>query len=250
MDSVTSVGSLESRTMDLHVSCLWFVLLGGTQCLRCWIHDDGALGTLGGLRESPESDYFMFSTHNIFLQQNFNLIKNKVSLFKQQVWMVTWVFSKTIKRRNRPTWLSWLMGQAIYLASGLELKEARLLNWDPYEASRKDKLAQVPLSPGPPTTLWLLSKPSSNFSVMPTLLQKKWAWQSTVCSHWYICKKFWNYPSPTQVADWNLSYYYYFRSWKAVILRYMTYAFFLNKNNPKCTTSSVAFSFLYYLNIQ
>ena len=89
MDSVTSVGSLESRTMDLHVSCLWFVLLGGTQCLRCWIHDVGALGTLAGLRESPESDYFMFSTHNIFLQQNFNLIKNKVSLFKQQVWMVT-----------------------------------------------------------------------------------------------------------------------------------------------------------------
>lgn len=92
----------------------------------------------------------LFSTHNIFLQQNFNLIKNKVFLFKQQVWMVTWVFSKTIKRRNRQTWLSWLMGQAIYLASGLEIKEARLLNWDPYEATRKDKLAQVPLSPQPP----------------------------------------------------------------------------------------------------
>ena len=42
------------------------------------------------------------------------------------------------------------MGQAIYLASGLEIKEARLLNWDPYEATRKDKLAQVPLSPQPP----------------------------------------------------------------------------------------------------
>lgn len=88
MDSITSVDSLESRTTDLHVTCLWFVLLGGTQCLRCWIHYDGALGTVGGLREGPESDYFMFSTHNIFLQQNFNLIKNKVSLFKQQVWMV------------------------------------------------------------------------------------------------------------------------------------------------------------------
>ena len=197
MDSITSVDSLESRTTDLHVTCLWFVLLGGTQCLRCWIRGDGALGTVGGLREGPESDYFMFSTHNIFLQQNFNLIKNKVSLFKQQVWMVMWVFSKTVKRRNRPTWLSWLMGQTIYSANGLEIKEARLLNWDPYEATRKDKLApSSPQSWVPPTTLWLLSKPS-NFSVMPTLLQKKWASQSTVWSHWYICKNFWNYPTPT-----------------------------------------------------
>lgn len=164
--------------------------------------------------------------------------------------MVIGVFSKTIKRRNRPTWLSWLTGQTIYLANGLEIKEARLLNWDPYEATRKDKLApSSPQSWAPHNTL-ALSKPSSNFSVMPTLLQKKWAWQSTVWSHWYICKNFWNCPTPTQVADWILSYYHYFRSWKAVILRHMTYAFFLNKNYPKCTTSSVAFSYLYYLNIQ
>ena len=69
----TLVDSLKSRTTDLHVTCLWFVLLGGTPCLRCWIHGDGALGTVGGLREGPESDYFMFSTHTIFLQQNFKL---------------------------------------------------------------------------------------------------------------------------------------------------------------------------------
>ena len=69
----TSVDSLESRTTDLYVICLWFVLLGGTPCLRCWIRGDGTLGTVGGLREGPESDYFMFSTHTIFLQQNFKL---------------------------------------------------------------------------------------------------------------------------------------------------------------------------------
>ena len=79
IDSITLVHSLESRTADLYVTCLWFVLLLGTQCLRCWTHDDGALGTVEGLREGPESAYSMFSTHNIFLQQNFNLIKNKVS---------------------------------------------------------------------------------------------------------------------------------------------------------------------------
>ena len=76
----TLVESLESRTMDLYVLCLWFVLLGGAQCLRCWIHEDGALETVGGLREGPESDYIMFSIQTIFLQQNFNLsIKNNIS---------------------------------------------------------------------------------------------------------------------------------------------------------------------------
>ena len=69
----TLVDSLESRITDLHVTCLWFVLLGGTQCLRCWVHSDDALRTVGGLGEGPESDYFMFSTHTIFLQQNFKL---------------------------------------------------------------------------------------------------------------------------------------------------------------------------------
>ena len=73
----TLVESRESRTTDLYVICLWFVLLGGTQCLRCWIHSDDALGTVGGLREGPESDYFMFSTHNIFLRKTSTLLKIK-----------------------------------------------------------------------------------------------------------------------------------------------------------------------------
>ena len=82
----TLVESLESRTADLYVICLWFVLLGGTRCLRCWIHGDGALGTVGGLREGPESDYFMFSTHTMFLQQNFTLaIINNFDLLKRQL---------------------------------------------------------------------------------------------------------------------------------------------------------------------
>lgn len=64
--------SLESRTADLYVICLWFVLLGGTR-----VSGAGsvvmALWGQGGLREGPESDYFMFSTHTVFLQQNFKL---------------------------------------------------------------------------------------------------------------------------------------------------------------------------------
>lgn len=38
------------------------------RCLRCWIHGDGALGTVGGGSGKGQSpDYFMFSTHTIFL---------------------------------------------------------------------------------------------------------------------------------------------------------------------------------------
>ena len=119
---------LESRTRDLYVTGLWFVLLGGTQSLRCWIHGDGALGAVGGLREGPESDYFMFSTHTIFLQQNFTLsVINNVYLLKRQVVrIVTWIFGKTINMSNRLTWLSWLMDQAMHLVTGQEIKGARL----------------------------------------------------------------------------------------------------------------------------
>ena len=45
------------------------------------------------------------------------------------------------------------MGQAIYLATGLEIKKARLLNWDLYKAPRTDKPGQVPLSQVVPNTL-------------------------------------------------------------------------------------------------
>ena len=144
----TLVESRESRTTDLYVICLWFVLLGGTQCLRCWIHSDDALGTVGGLREGPESDYFMFSTHTIFLQQKFTLaIINNVYLLKQQVVrIVTWIFGKTINISNRLTWLSWLMDQAMHLVTGQEIQGAKVLKWHSYEAPRLDKPGQVPLS--------------------------------------------------------------------------------------------------------
>lgn len=68
--------------------------------------------------------------------------------------MVTWVFGKTIMKRNRTKWLEELVGQIIYLATGQELKEARILNWEPYKAPRMDKSSQVPHL-GAPWYTWL-----------------------------------------------------------------------------------------------
>ena len=164
--------------------------------------------------------------------------------------MVTWIFGKILKGflllkgRNRSTWLSWLMDQAIYSATGLEFKKARLLNWDPYKAPGMDKSCQVPLSEEAPNTLWLLSKPSLTFSVMLTPLKEKWACQSADWSLWYVCRSLalphlhtsgrldFELLSLSQIlkgSDFKIHHLCLSRS-----------RLFLNKNNPKRGTSSLA----------
>ena len=138
---------LEPLEWGTMVMCLRFLLLGGTLGIRCWIHDDCALVTEEELSEGQESNYITFSTYNTFLWQHFSLaIKHIVYLFKWPVvGTVAWLFGKTIKGRNRTTWLAELMGQIIYLVTEQKRKEARILNLDSYKAPGMDKFSHVPL---------------------------------------------------------------------------------------------------------
>ena len=145
----TLMESLESRTRDLYVTCLWFVSLGGTQCLRCWIHGDGALGTVGrGVGSGKVQNLFtLYSVPTPYFCSktlNFSSFKNNIYLLKHQVVRIlAWIFDKT---SNRLTWLSWFRDQEMHLVSGQEIKGAKVLNWHPYEAPRLDIPGQVPLS--------------------------------------------------------------------------------------------------------
>ena len=139
------------------------------------------------------------------------------------------------------------MGQIISLATGQKWKEAKLLKWDSHKFLGIAKPSHIPSFRGPLTYLTFVK----TISYLLYDAHPSQGEESLTINWWDFIgtsEEVWNHlPCPTNEGlIW--SYYHYVRSWKAVVLRCLTYAYVLNKNNAKCATSPLAV-FLFILPI-
>ena len=129
--------------------------------------------------------------------------------------------------------------KAVWYKKKKKMKEARVLNWDLYEGPRLDKPCHVPLSQGPPAHFGFcqhLLLPSLRCA--PCWMRSEVGNPPTgvIGTSVDVC----HCPTSTRVNDWILSSHHSLRSRKAMILRYSTYAYFLNKNTPQSARSSLS----------